>query len=138
LRVEHGGRRGAGQAASKAGTGRVQQIAYVPGAMRRPVSTSQTAWDIEQQVAANVGAIATRRSARAGRARSATILYSGDPRDYIDCGRSACGLPGTPKSMKGRGQVELAPPPANRTGVGRKLRRQSHDHRQRAAAAAPG
>ena len=95
------------KAAAKAGTGRVQQIAYVPPGADAPLppslDTSQTAWDIEQQVAANVGAIADASLGPSRAGSVMTILYSGDPRDYIDCGKiSMWAAEGdTPKSMKG-------------------------------------
>jgi hypothetical protein len=95
------------KATAKASTGRVQRIAYAaPGAdapLAPSLDTSQTAWDIEQQIAANVGAIADASlgSSRAGSVM--TVLYSGDPRDYIDCGRISMWVAegDTPKSMKG-------------------------------------
>ena len=51
------------------------------------LDSAETSWDIEQRIAANVAAIpdATLGASRAGSIM--TILYSGDPRDFVDCGQ---------------------------------------------------
>ena len=85
------------KAAAEGGHGRVQQIAYVPPGADAPLppslDTPQTAWDIEQQVAANVGAIADASLGPSRAGSVMTILYSGDPRDLSIAARSACGPP---------------------------------------------
>jgi hypothetical protein len=94
------------KAAAKPGATQVQRIAYLPPAAEAPLppslDTAQASWDVEQQVAANVAAIegASLGPSRVGELM--TILYSGDPRDFVDCGtidlRSANGAQA--KSLK--------------------------------------
>ena len=94
-----------GKAAPKASSAQLQQVAYAPPGTEPPLppslDTALTTWDVEQQIAANVSAIpdAILGASRAGSLM--TIVYSGDARDYVDCGQISmwAAQDTTPKSM---------------------------------------
>lgn len=69
----------------------VQKVSYTAPAAETPLppslDTALSAGDIELQLAANVGAMADASLGPSQAGRVMTVLYAGDPRDFVDCGK---------------------------------------------------